>query len=939
MKFRFKFLLFLCVVFVGIYATTPVWLAQVLGKQLPPGWQLEELDSGYPGLSGIDINLLRVKGGLQAAGVTITASDISFTYQGLKSEVASVVVDVFFHADGKSVSENPTLNDLSLPITNLTGQLPDLTVNRLDLSLHSATDGLANQPLELQFEGLKLVPGADHGFHLNTGMSILEHPGNTGRIDIDVSTERLTAQASFPAIEGSEPWFHILLEQKSDELITATRVHAALNANLADQQWLDSILTRATGGVLTHFSGRLEAIANFAGRDEQQIESLFLNIENLQVTVAGLDLDLDAELIANREGERVTVLLPEPAEISNLDKANRIGSLLQSTIPELQRSNDGAARSDARLLTSIDTDSNFVLQTEANPSIGFAGNIKLDYLSPDTVVSLKAEGLDLELEDLSRFDSLSADGLLTFEWVENTPFTYTSGDLVLEADSLSVFNTGYMHLNDQFVEFEQAGRFEMKSANMQARLLANESWLELDSESYAMGGRLDFKLSKLDPDASAEFHFDGPVTAVKPVISLPGDVPSIPTVIEADKLTMTAELSSRGDRLVSTGNGAFLGIHVAPQSASASKVDIAWQDFDLLNMSGNLDTKTKGFSTQFEDEAWSGFDLDIAYSMLSNADINGAGTILFDAGPQLPIEFNGNSQTERWNITLLPVTFNLAQLSGLMGVANVELPATIKLADGTINLQGKVIADDEITAILNIGGHEMAASMRESSVNGVNFKFDTTYGANLSANGSVSVTSAILAGGVDVLDVGADLNLADLDTIGLHNLQANLFDGYLKLEHLQLLHNRIQDTTAELRHIDLGQLLAFFDINGLAGSGLLDISLPVGSDQTGVYIKNGTFNSTGPGHLAYKQQGVAASNIGLQALENFQYQGLSGTVDYQSDGMYRISVHIEGKNPDLYGGHPIVFNLNINGALPELFEGLFMTGDFDQSILDTLRTK
>ena len=177
------------------------------------------------------------------------------------------------------------------------------------------------------------------------------------------------------------------------------------------------------------------------------------------------------------------------------------------------------------------------------------------------------------------------------------------------------------------------------------------------------------------------------------------------------------------------------------------------------------------------------------------------------------------------------------------------------------------------------------------------------------------------------------------ETLGLRNLHAGLFDGHLNLEHLQVLNNRIQDTTAELRHIDFGQLLAFADVDGLAGSGLLEISLPVGSDQTGVYIKNGTFNSTGPGHLAYKQVGIAASNIGLQALENFQYQELSGTVDYQSDGMYQISVHIEGKNPDLYGGHPIVFNLNINGALPELFEGLFMTGDFDQTILDTVRKK
>ncbi len=71
----------------------------------------------------------------------------------------------------------------------------------------------------------------------------------------------------------------------------------------------------------------------------------------------------------------------------------------------------------------------------------------------------------------------------------------------------------------------------------------------------------------------------------------------------------------------------------------------------------------------------------------------------------------------------------------------------------------------------------------------------------------------------------------------------------------------------------------------------------------------------------------------MQALENFHYQDLSGTLDYQSDGTYKMAIRLEGANPDLYDGHPIVFNLNISGSLPELFEALFITGNFEESIL------
>ena len=55
------------------------------------------------------------------------------------------------------------------------------------------------------------------------------------------------------------------------------------------------------------------------------------------------------------------------------------------------------------------------------------------------------------------------------------------------------------------------------------------------------------------------------------------------------------------------------------------------------------------------------------------------------------------------------------------------------------------------------------------------------------------------------------------------------------------------------------------------------------------------------------------------------------------DGAYKITIRLEGKNPDLYGGHPIVFNLNIGGSLPELFEAMFITGSFEESILKQIK--
>ena len=78
-------------------------------------------------------------------------------------------------------------------------------------------------------------------------------------------------------------------------------------------------------------------------------------------------------------------------------------------------------------------------------------------------------------------------------------------------------------------------------------------------------------------------------------------------------------------------------------------------------------------------------------------------------------------------------------------------------------------------------------------------------------------------------------------------------------------------------------------------------------------------------------------NIGLSALENFHFTELDGTIDYNPDGSYRLKVHLAGSNPDLYNGYPIALNLNIGGMLPEAFEVLFLSGDFDKAILDRIQ--
>ena len=839
MKVLLKLLLSLAILIVGVYATTPMWLPRVLSSQLPPGWKLEELQVGYPDFSGISINVVRVTGELLAASLVLYATEVRFTYRGLKTDIGSISLDVYMQAGEESTADTLTLDDLSFPITKLTGQLPELSVRQLHLSIHTDSNLPKDEPLLVDFQAFKLIPDADNHFHLSTQASIEDHPDIHGQIDIDANEHSLNANLRIPADTASPAWITVSIEQQQGPIKSTTLIRAVLDTEAANRQWLDELLAIQTGGMFTHISGKLELRATFSGKELHAIEQLSLASGQLRVEIDGGILTLDSKLLAKREGEKIAVSLPGNAKIEFQDTTGKIAEFIASKVPELQLT----SQPDAMLLMEVAETSNFVIHPGKYPAMTFNGDFKLGMNSANSIVNLQASEMVIKITDFSNPDAATINGELMLNWSENAPLTYT-----------------------------------------------------------------------LDDGSSA------------------------PMTITADAMEIQAQLRLRDGNILSNGNGSFTGGQIQSLATSAAKIDVGWQELDVLKLAGKLTTTTQGFATEFDGELFTGFDFDVAYTLSSNKDVSGSGSVIFDSGIDMPIRFAGNTQAEKWNITLPATSIELAQLGSLLTVANLDMPASVNLTDGYINFQGDIVVDEKIGAEVTIKGYEMGASVLESTASMASFTFEASYGETISARGPLSIKTVALAGGIDISNISVELNLENTETFSLKNLKADVFDGDLFLGDLRYSENRIENAVIELAHVNLGHLLAFADIDGLEGTGQMDISLPAGSDQNGIYIKDGTFKSTHPGRLAYTKEGIAGSNIGLQALENFEYQDLSGTIDYQSDGVYQIGVHLEGRNPDLYGGHPIVFNLNINGSLPELFESLFITGNFEESILKQIRT-
>lgn len=138
-------------------------------------------------------------------------------------------------------------------------------------------------------------------------------------------------------------------------------------------------------------------------------------------------------------------------------------------------------------------------------------------------------------------------------------------------------------------------------------------------------------------------------------------------------------------------------------------------------------------------------------------------------------------------------------------------------------------------------------------------------------------------------------------------------------------------------------------LDGLDVTGWLVGSVPFEVAWPGqVRLKNGQLSSVTPGIVRYRPKvppaALAGSNAGLalarQALENFYYRSLQLRLDGDFGGAMSIGLTLEGSNPDLHGGHPLEFNLNLDGALALLVqkavEAYRLPTAFREKLLDLL---
>jgi hypothetical protein len=154
-----------------------------------------------------------------------------------------------------------------------------------------------------------------------------------------------------------------------------------------------------------------------------------------------------------------------------------------------------------------------------------------------------------------------------------------------------------------------------------------------------------------------------------------------------------------------------------------------------------------------------------------------------------------------------------------------------------------------------------------------------------------------------------------------------------------------QEAVLEVDGVDLTELLALVDLEGLEGTGTLEGEIPIFRDGEIVEIRQGELRGAPEGgRIRYRsasaaealaQQGYGVEQL-LGALDDFHYDVLELIVNGDILGEVEVAVHLGGFNPNYQRGRRVELNLNVEARLADLLSAGLVAYRVPEAILKEL---
>ncbi|MCG7201240.1 YdbH domain-containing protein [Marinobacter pelagius] len=279
-------------------------------------------------------------------------------------------------------------------------------------------------------------------------------------------------------------------------------------------------------------------------------------------------------------------------------------------------------------------------------------------------------------------------------------------------------------------------------------------------------------------------------------------------------------------------------------------------------------------------------------------------------------------------------------------------PAGIEISDGRLSAQADVRLPGTGPAlegkIIASGMSGIAGRIAWTDLNGI---LELSVGDTLVARTSelqlAQINPGVPLGPVSITgSYRASLQALTEGTVSLIRGHAGFLGGELRARPGDWnLANLPVTVPVWLNDIQVERLMTVYPAEGLAGSGTLEGEVPLLIGRDGVQVADGHIRAVAPGGTlrlpADRLQALARNNetmdLVVRALQNFNYSVLNSTIDYDQEGTLNLGLRLEGSNPQVRDGHPIVVNINLQEDIPALLTSLQLSGRVNEAVTEKVR--
>jgi hypothetical protein len=366
---------------------------------------------------------------------------------------------------------------------------------------------------------------------------------------------------------------------------------------------------------------------------------------------------------------------------------------------------------------------------------------------------------------------------------------------------------------------------------------------------------------------------------------------------------------------------------------------VEWKDIDTNFSKGTATIIATSVEGSINDLKYDKAKL-LSEVIFIDKEISGKGNLFINEQLLTPYSFEYNKQLEDFSITLQKNQLANQLLNYFLKPFSKESKTQLQITKGEVVHSANIALSDEIIveSIFNI--NDMSFNFGENNIYGLNLTQKLTSFSPLKLHSTLFIESINFSSGLEITDVNTTVESGIDDGIETTTFNGEIFKGRLFSKSIKFSGDGIEQSIINLKEISLTDLVFFLEVPGLYADGKIDFTLPFSLKSGVVIIKDGTFKALDKGIIKYTYTDTDSGeeeNIARKALKNFHYDSLDGTFSYNKEGLYHIKLHLLGSNPELYDGYPVDFILNLRGELSGVFRSLFLTGNFEDAIIEQVK--